>query len=75
MEKILELEALQRKVNDQIHRFGIANGADCDLLELLYDSLKREEVDLVISRYDGTDTDEEYDKEYDEHLNEIRKYK
>ena len=71
MKKILELEALQRKVNDQIHRFGIANGDDCDLLELLYDSLTDEEAELVMSRYDGTDTDEEYD----EHLNEIRKYK
>jgi len=71
MKKILELEALQRKVNDQIHRFGIANGDDCDLLELLYDSLTDEEAELVMSRYDGTDTDEEYD----EHLNEIRRYK
>jgi hypothetical protein len=71
MKKILELEALQRKVNDQIHMFGIANGDDCDLLELLYDSLTPEEVDTVLARYDGTDID----KEYDEHLNEIRRYK
>jgi hypothetical protein len=71
MKKILELEALQRKINDQIHMYGIANGADCDLLELLYDSLTPEEADLVIARYDGTDIDEEYD----EHLNEIRRYK
>ena len=71
MKKILELEALQRKVNDQIHMFGIANGDDCDLLELLYDLLTPEEVDTVLARYDGTDID----KEYDEHLNEIRRYK
>ena len=56
MKKILELEALQRKVNDQIHMFGIANGDDCDLLELLYDSLTPEEVDTVLARYDGTDS-------------------
>ena len=62
MKKILELEALQRKVNDQIHMFGIANGDDCDLLELLYDLLTPEEVDTVLARYDGTDIDKGYDE-------------
>jgi hypothetical protein len=76
MKNILELEALQRKVNDQIHEFGVANSDDSNLLELLYDSLTDEEVELVIARYCGEDGgDEEYDREYDEHLNEIRRYK
>ena len=61
MEKILKLEALQRKINDQITRFGIANSDDCDLLESIYDSLTPEEADLVIARFDGIDDCDDYE--------------
>ena len=51
MKKVLELEALQKKVNDQIDSQGEANHADADRLDEMYDELTPEEESLLISRY------------------------
>ena len=53
MKKVLELEALQAKVNHQIDTLGEANHEDADRLEALYDSLTPEEEELLISRYNS----------------------
>jgi hypothetical protein len=74
MKKILELEELQSKVNDQIMRLGEANHEDADKLEALYDSLTPEEIDIVIDRYCGKDNEEEYDEEFENHMMEVRSY-
>ena len=74
MKKILEFEALQAKVNNQIRTLGEANQADADMLEELGDSLSMSELGILGARYDRR-RQQEVDREYDEHLNEIRRYK
>jgi hypothetical protein len=74
MKKILELEALQAKVNHQIETLGEANHEDVYRLDALYNSLTPEEEDLVIDRYCGRNNEDDYDAEFEAHIMKIKSH-